>query len=110
MEAPMSQLDSEGSSFKLEVNKPTVRPLLQEPPTRACSPCPKLIILQKFFMRRMPSALSMGEKSPKPPYVKGGLQEREAPMSQYELDGTAFKYDAKEPTSKPLLQVPPTRA
>ena len=101
MEAPMSQLDCEGSSFKLEAKEPTVKPLLQLPPTRACFPCPKFIILQKFFMRRMPSALSMGEKSPKPPYIKGGLQEREAPMSQPELDGTLCKPDAKEPTSKP---------
>ena len=52
-------------------------------------------------MRRMPSALSMGEKSPKPPYIKGGLQEREAPKAQSDREGSALKLEAKEPTVKP---------
>ena len=31
-------------------------------------------------------------------------------MFQFEFEGTLFRFDAKAPTSKPLLQLPPTRA
>lgn len=57
-----------------------------------------------------PSALLWGKNSPKPPYCKGGLQERDAPTAQYESEGALSRLDAKAPTSKPSLQAPPTRA
>ena len=31
-------------------------------------------------------------------------------MFQFEFEGALFRFDAKAPTSKPLLQLPPTRA
>lgn len=31
-------------------------------------------------------------------------------MFQFAFDGTLFRFDAKAPTIKPLLQLPPTRA
>ena len=57
-----------------------------------------------------PSALLWGKNSPKPPYCKGGLQERDAPMSHVAKEATAFKFEPKLPQSNPFKQEPPTRA
>ena len=43
-----------------------------------------------------------GECFPRSPfYVKGGLQERDAPTVQYEDDATLCRFEAKAPTIKP---------
>ena len=97
----------EATSLKPEPKLPQSNPLKQEPPTRAAFHVPILLYNKKIFE---PSALLWGKNSPKPPYCKGGLQERDAPMYQLEYEGAEYRCDAKAPTSKPQLQEPPTRA
>ena len=51
-----------------------------------------------------------GTSPPAPPYCKGGLQERDDPKVQLAREGAPSKLAAKAPTTKPLMQLPPTRA
>ena len=103
----MSHVAMEATLFKFEPKPPQRNPFKQEPPTRAAFHVPILLYNKKIFE---PSALLWGKNSPKPPYCKGGLQERDAPTFQYEYEGAVARFDAKAPTSKPLPQSPPTRA
>ena len=103
----MFQFEFEGALFRFEAKAPTIKPLLQEPPTRAAFYVPLLLYNKKNFRA---FGFYMGENSPKPPYCKGGLQERDAPRLQDEFEGALFRSEAQAPTSKPLPQEPPTRA
>ena len=43
-------------------------------------------------------------------FIRIFLQERDDPMFQFAFEGALFKFVAKAPTTKPVLQAPPTRA